>query len=110
LVTVGITGILGLVSGSPWWTYLLSFLLLFGALTTYWDFITGEDNFYLHGFGCGLAFAPFMWFDEPLALAVRIAVIAIGMGVWSAIVGKDWLEEMGRGFLLPSTLAIILFL
>jgi len=110
LVTVGITGGLSLLPNSPWWAYLLSFLLLFGALTTYWDFLFGYDNFWMHGAMCGLAFAPFMWFDEPLALGIRIAVLAILMGAWSAVVGKDWLEEGGRGFFLPITLVNILWI
>jgi len=104
LVAVGTVGLLGLLPPAPWWAYLLSFLLLFGALTTYWDFLFGYDNFYMHGAMCGLAFAPFMWFGEPLELGIRILVLGTLMGVWSGIVGKDWLEEFGRGFFIPITL------
>ena len=88
----------------------MSFLLLFGALTTYWDFVFGYDNFFAHGFMCGLAAAPLIFYGEPLALGIRLVILSLGMGVWSLIVGKDWLEEGGRGALLPLTLALVLWL
>jgi len=43
----------------PWFIHLICFVLLFGALTTYWDFINGDDNFWLHGFACGVAYMPY---------------------------------------------------
>jgi hypothetical protein len=101
---------------SPWWIYLLTFGILWGALSTYHDtmfynWMKPKDNFWLHGFFCGLAYIlfgihnPTLW----LWLGLRVAAVAIFMGVWSHILFTDakW-EEMGRGAILPLSLALLL--
>ena len=95
---------------APWWIHLISFLILFGVLTTYWDFLFGFDNFWFHGFACGAAYLPYAFYGEPVSMISRTFILAILMGAWSLAVGNDVLEEFGRGFVLPITLALVLFL
>lgn len=95
------------------WYYFLTFLLSFGALTTYWDdsknkFIDKisriinwkypEDNHYLHGLMCGLAGIPLIWCGVPLYyIIIRIVICSVGMGLWSKLISNDVKEEIGRG-------------
>ncbi len=94
-----------------WYTHLISFLLLFGALTTYWDKIFKYDNFYFHGFMIAFAYLPYaielgLW----LPFVIRCLVCAVAMGGINYIVNKDawnyrdWIEELSRGFILVITL------
>jgi len=77
---------------------LLFYILSGAALSTYWDFLFGEDNFYAHGFFCGLAGIPLIWAGIPIwIIAGRLIICTVGMGLWSKLVGKDYVEEMGRG-------------
>lgn len=85
-------------SWSYWWLYLIAFGLSWGALTTYWDNLFGYDNFWFHGFMCGVAGIPLIWCGVPWWIVVsRIAICAVGMGLWSKLIGWDDLEEFGRG-------------
>lgn len=93
-----------------WWVHLICFLLLFAALTTYWDSLFGFDNFWFHGFMCGLAHVPMAfidghWFLWPLRAIIMGALI----GGWSLLIGNDVAEEFGRGFLIVATLLILAF-
>jgi len=92
---------------APWWAVFVSFGLMWGALSTYWDEVFEYDNHYAHGFGIGLAMAPVMFFDEPVALGIRVILITILMGVWSKLLGNATWEELGRGFVMPLTLALV---
>jgi hypothetical protein len=82
---------------SFWWAYLITFGLSFGALTTYWDFLFGYDNYWFHGFMCGLAALPLVLFIPFSILAIRLIICTLGMGLWSKFIDQDWLEEGGRG-------------
>ena len=94
---------------SPWWVHFIAFGALFGCLTTYWDFLTGEDNFWLHGFMCGFAYLPYaMIHVSYLDFLLRCVALAIGMGGLCAIFGDDIVEEGIRGSLLVLTLPILL--
>jgi hypothetical protein len=93
---------------APWWIWVISFGLTWGSLSTYWDGAFGYDNFYAHGGGVGLAVAPLMLFGEPLALGIRIGVLGLAMGIWSQVNGNATKEELGRGFVIPITLALCL--
>ena len=96
---------------APWWAVFLSFGLMWGALSTYWqNLFGGVDNHYAHGAGIGIAMAPVMFFDEPLALGIRIVILGLAMGIYSRIVGNATWEELGRGFVMPLTLALVLWI
>jgi len=112
---------------APWYIHLISFGLLGGFLTTYWDnsknpikdmiakvinWTYPEDNFYLHGGFLGAAYLPYAicgsinWFSFSL----RVLVLAIFIGGLNWIVHKlhipfsDWIEELSRGFVIIATL------
>lgn len=109
----------GIVSGllmwylfpsTPWWIHVVAFGTLWGMLSTYWDELFGYDNFWFHGFTCGLAY---MWYgihnpEILVLLAVRAVVMAVFMGVWCHVLFSDaWAEENGRGGIIPLSLLIL---
>jgi hypothetical protein len=85
----------------------MSLLLLFGALTTYWDWINGEDNFFLHGLFCGLAYLPYLFYINWYAIVLRAVILGISMWIWCSINDRDDIEEYGRGALLIVTTPIL---
>lgn len=93
-----------------WLLLLCSFGFMFGALTTYWDIIYKDsDNFWLHGFGVGIALLPLAWAGiHWWTILIRAIVLAITMGSWSKFIGWDDLEEFGRGFLIVASLPLLL--
>ena len=95
---------------ASWWTYLLTFGLMFASLTTYFDFIyKNKDNFFLHGFAIGLSCIPLIWAGfHWWAILIRAILLAVSMGVWSAVVSNDVLEETGRGSFIILTLPALL--
>ena len=96
--------------GIPWYIHLASFLMLFGSLTTYWDFLFGYDNHYIHGLACGVAYFPYAIISgDWVGFAVRAVALAVSMGLISQLSGDDVIEEVGRGAVLPATLPILLF-
>ncbi len=98
LVLLGLVWVLFGLKWHFWWAYLATFGLSWGGLTTYWDWLFGYDNFYAHGFFCGLAGIPLLWAGVawPVILA-RLTLCTVGMGLWSKFVGNDVQEELGRG-------------
>lgn len=81
-----------------WWCYLIFYGLSGAALSTYWDWLYGYDNYFVHGFFCGLATVPLYWVGVAWwIIAVHILVVSLGMGLWSDQVENDKLEEYGRG-------------
>ena len=97
-----------IVADSRWYLHIASFLLLFSALTTYWDWIFTEDNYYAHGFGCAAAYIPYLLSGLWVPCILRMFVLAALMGIWCDIFEDDIVEEAGRGFFLTAT--VLLFL
>ncbi len=116
---------------APWWTYLLSYPLMGGALTTYWDdsknstknviariinWMYPKDNFYLHGFIIGLGLLPIViWGNLGLIyFLIRAIVLGLTMGSLNYFVHKfhipfsDYIEELFRGGIIILTLPILL--
>jgi hypothetical protein len=81
------------------WALLLPYYgLSGGALSTYWDWaFGGVDNFYAHGFFCGLAGFCLIPFVPWWILTLRLIICTLGMGWWSAKEDIDYKEEFGRG-------------
>jgi hypothetical protein len=96
--------------------FILSFGLLFGALTTYWDFLFKKDCFWFSGLIVGLS-------GLPVALAqgkfigciIRMGLIS---GVWQLLNKllpqkvfcwtRDIVEEFGRGSITIITLPLLI--
>jgi len=110
----------GIVSGlmmwllfpsTPWWIHVLAFGTLWGMLSTYWDELFGYDNFWMHGFMCGMAYMWYAFIDPWMIpwIVLRAIVMGIFMGVWCHILFSDArIEENGRGGIIPATLPILL--
>ena len=81
------------------YVYILVYYGLSGAaLSTYWDWLFGGvDNYYMHGFGCGLAGFALITFVPWYILLIRLIICTVGMGWWSRRQDVDYLEEFGRG-------------
>jgi hypothetical protein len=93
-----------------WWI-ILSFFLMFGALTTYWK-KKGTDatflNYWLHGLGISLAVAPYSLVTGHLShFVARIIVLPLLMAFWSIIEDNAVREEFGRGFLIGFTFLLL---
>ena len=110
LCVTGGTFIVGIAQGIPVWAHIVAFLLLFGALTTYWDEVFGYDNFWAHGFACGMALLPLAIANPTLlfAVGIRALVMALMMGIICKLSGNDFVEEFGRGSALTITLPLLL--
>ena len=94
---------------TTWWAHALGFAALFACLCTYWDSFFGYDNFFFHGFMCGVAFAPYAMSGDVTWLGVLIRAGALGlfMWAWCGFFKNDVVEETGRGASLAMTLPIL---
>ena len=88
------------IEWASWWVYAICFGLSWASLSTYWDWLFGYDNYYMHGLGCGLAMLPLIACGVSWELlAVRVGICCFGMGLWSEEHDNDVIEELGRGAL-----------
>jgi hypothetical protein len=94
---------------SYWWVYLSMFGIAFAAMTTYWDFLFGYDNYYAHGFMIGLSTFPLFWLGVPwYAILAIIAFCSLGMGILSNLIDNDVKEELSRGLTYGLSLFFLL--
>jgi len=97
---------------STWMVWVVSILtvpIMLGTLSTYWDELFEYDNFWFHGFMCGVAFFLFAIITGHwIGFTIRCFTLSILMGWWSAIIGLDWLEEGFRGASLVFTIPLLL--
>jgi hypothetical protein len=100
------------------WSLILCFLLMWGALTTYWKVLnkffnkpTSDAywfNWLAHGLGIGLALIPYTLFVGGWELGlVRSLALGLLMMVWSLLNDNVVWEEFGRGALIILTLWIL---
>lgn len=102
-----------LTTGWSWW-YVPALGALYGALSTYWDWLFNNvDNFWFSGFMCGVAgfflITLFPWW----LIATRCLVLAIGWGILNLLANKnkwqDGNEELARYGFFSLTTIIFLF-
>lgn len=98
----------------PWYIHFISFGLLFGSLTTYYDSLFGHDNFWFHGFMIGLAYLPYaISTGDWVSLIIRAVILSVVMGGLNYIVNKlmlpfrAWIEELTRGAVIILTLLLM---
>jgi len=109
IVTLGGAYLAGI--SAPWWMWVLWFGLMWGALSTYWDFLFHDhDNHYMHGFMIGVALLPLCSLAMLVPLLVIPVVLGVLMGLWSGFLGNATWEELGRGFLMPAVLSLAVLL
>lgn len=63
------------------------FGLLWASLSSYFDWMFGYDNHYMHGFACGMSVLPITFYSEPLSLGIRAILMCLAMGIWSKSTG-----------------------
>lgn len=99
-------GVLAVGITASWWVHALAFVLMFGAMCTYWDSLLGEDNFYVHGLAIGFAYLVYAIAGSIgwLPFVMRTITLALFMGIWCGYFKNDFVEEYGRGGILPITL------
>jgi hypothetical protein len=100
--------------GFTWYLCLASALLVLGFIRTYWDFITGNDNMYLHGFGIGMSMIPLAWSGVPwLNIVAYTSIVALSVGVLNTICTRYyvkysvWVEEFFRGAVIVLALLVL---
>ncbi len=95
-----------------WWEWcwlIICYPLLGGALSTYWDWLFGFDNFWFAGFMCGIAAFPLIFCGMAGSfILLRAVILAVLWGVWSLLWTEDYVEEMGRGVFLVLTMLLLL--
>jgi len=91
-----------------WWVHAIVFVCAWLAITTYWDDVFGEDNFYMHGLVLGLAYLPYFMVIPWYAILTRAVIMSIFMGLWCKFWINDVAEEFGRGGIISATLPIML--
>lgn len=108
-----------IVTGHWHWTLLICFILLWASLTTYnkWVgyFFNRSDkstvyweSWLVTGLFYGLAMLPYVIYDGNwIGFGLRASILALFTCLWSESIGKDWLEEGGRGFAIIATLPMI---
>ena len=112
LVSILIFILLSSISMS-WWILLLTFLLMFGAMTTYCKFGEQEDvywyNWLLTGILYGVSALPIAYYTGNwLGFGIRTIVLGLGIMIWSEINSDVRLEEFGRGALFALTIPLLL--
>lgn len=95
-----------------WGLGLLLFVLLWGALSTYWKFNKTDCKWYhwgFHGLGVGLSSIPLLWINVSLiGIFLRTIILSILFILWSENYDDVYMEEFGRGFFIIATLPILL--
>ena len=93
----------------PWFVYVATIGLSWASLSTYWDWVFGEDNFYFHGFMIALSYLWFPLFTGLWATFIlRCVILALLAGIISAESTDVDVEELGRGGSIGVTLALFL--
>lgn len=106
-----------------WNPFHLSLILcwgaMFGAMTTYWDFVNKwlpvEDkgreywwNWALHAFGLSLAMIFYTIFKHNwIGFIVSSIINIVGITLWSEKIGNAVWEERGRGFINNIRMALL---
>ena len=106
-----------MVLGVTWYLALISSLFVLGMIRTYFDFINGDDNLYLHGFGIGICMFPLM-FDGVLWYGVVAYTLVLGLFIGGLntlctrvyIPYSVWFEELFRGLLIIAAIPIMFFI
>lgn len=106
------------LTGHWHWTLILCAGLLYGALTTYNKWVgylfnrpdkhtVYAESWFVTGLFYGLSMFPYaIATGEWLAFGIRCIVCAVLACLWSSLIGRAWLEEFGRGFIVLITLLI----
>ena len=121
-VIISLWQLIGL--GSKWYLYLIMYILMGLALSTYWDdcdnkiankicsiinWMYPRDNFFLHGIGVGLSIFPLFWTGVYWYLIlIYTTLMCLGMGIISHKLKRTpVVKELCKGFLIVLLLIIL---
>ncbi len=100
---------------SYWWTYLLTFGLSWGAMTTYFSFLVEPEDdvtaieWFVTGLIYGIAAFPLIWAGiHWYAILGRAITLAFAIMILRERTGKVFKEEKGSGVLYILTVPILL--
>ncbi len=103
-----------LMMGHVWYLALLSSLLVLGFIRTYHDYLTGDDNLYLHSLFIGLSMIPLAWSGvDWWRIVAYTSILTVSIGglntycTRNAVKYSVWVEELSRGFIIVIALAIL---
>jgi len=91
-----------------WLMFIPAYGLSGGALSTYWDELFGYDNFYMHGFMCGIASFPLIFAGIAWRSVLLSGVVGgVLMGLLCQLFSDVWVEEGGRGVIFAMSKTIL---
>jgi hypothetical protein len=93
------------------WTMILSFPLMFGALTTYWKkSVTAKDKHWIyHGLGVSIALLPTAIHEGFwIGFLLRCLILPVSMMLVTKYLSNPVREELGRGAVIVLTLPLLL--
>ncbi len=91
-----------------YWLSIPSYILMAGALSTYWKKLFGKISYWVHGLFVGLSFFPFYWAGMHWwAIAASGVITCLLMGWLCDRTTKATKEELGRGFIAAATKIIL---
>lgn len=103
--------------GVTWYLSLITSCAVLGLIRTYWDFVNGKDNLFLHGFGIGICFVPLYWDGvSPMGIFCYTLYLSLTMGLVNILCNKTgvkysvWMEEFYRGAAIFAALPILFFI
>ena len=93
-------------------SYVLTFGLYFGSMTTYWK-KKGTDaywyNWLFTGLGYSIAFLPFAIVTRHwVGFAIRTIIVVVATTLWSEKISNVVWEECGRGIITTITIPLLL--
>lgn len=109
LCAISVLSILGVWHSS----LIISAVIMFGALTTYWK-RKGEEalwyHWYLHSLGCALSMLPFIYFNRQYAIGgvIYIILMPIIATIASIMLYDAVEEEFARGIIITSMIQLLL--
>lgn len=112
-VGMTLTVVLGLLSLQQFsWELIIVAGLTYGAQTTYFK-KKGEDaewwNWLLVGLAFSLVVLPIVVVKHLwIGFYIRTLLVTMFTDAWSSLIGKDWLEEGGRGAIQVLSLPLLL--
>jgi len=102
----------------PWWASAIHFGLLWGFLTTYWDFLNDDKEVWwtwvITGLFYGLAALSCLSSVGLWVVLLRAGALGVGTMLWrvvrpsiAGLIGDDVLDEFGVGFMLTASVMML---
>lgn len=87
----------------------ISFLLTWGALSTYWKKSADVEfkHFYFHGLALGFSLLPCIIVSHQwIPFSIRLIVLPLLIAFWSTKIDDVFFEDTGKGFLIMISMGV----